>query len=99
MQFECQINIMTGEIKGEEDLQITVKSDKQVDILLKDIRLYNILAMRKQIVAGLNAKLDEMVEQHLGAMALKEAGRNAGVERTNKRTADTTKADLGTAGL
>jgi len=43
---------------------------------IEERRLYNVLAMRNQIVAGLNKELNRLVELHLGGMAKKEDEKN-----------------------
>lgn len=80
MNFECSVKFAVTPLKGEEDLQLTVKGPKEVEILLKDTRVYNVLAMRKQLVAALNQKLDELTEKHLKQMAIKEDARESGLE-------------------
>lgn len=79
MMFECEVRLSTAIIEGEEDLQIKIMSPTLIEMHLKDVRVFNVLEMRKQIVAGLNKELDNMVEQYLGAMAQKEDIHNSEV--------------------
>ena len=84
MQFECEILFGTAKMRDDQDLVVRVISPMSVEILLNDKRPFNVMRMRKQIVAGLNKELDNLVEQYLKAGAMREDA----INKQNKQLKD-----------